>query len=305
MNRAVGAGSAMHAGAPPLARSKELSSGPSSSQPARRRGRAARCGTAEKSGARKGLASCREITDCGTTRVCGPPGVLAGLAVGAVSSRAARGSRRGLAPSRAWATGRPETPESSASRASSPASWTAVAARMAAMPSRRLSCSARWLPLPAAASTRARSSRSSSAALWNLARTAGVTRPRRAAASTSRTVRESTENTSPRWRTLCCFRGAVRRAPCWRWPGRAKSPPLHCRGAVAAAACRSVPGTGRETSRTEACSFGPPSRFADLQGSTQIFTARISRGPGAADGRAGDHDTGKSPPDNRFGPREA
>ena len=36
--RAVGAGSAMHAGAPPSARSKELSSGPSSSQPARRRG---------------------------------------------------------------------------------------------------------------------------------------------------------------------------------------------------------------------------------------------------------------------------
>ena len=237
----------MHAGAAPLACSKELSSGPSSSQPARRRGRGARCGTAEKSGARKGFASCREITDCGTTRVGGPPADGAGGAVlaDAVSSRAGS-ARRSRAVSRLGDRAASETPESSASRASSPASWTAVAARMAAMPSRRLSCSARWLPLPAAASTRARSSRSSSAALWNFARTAGVT-PRRAAASTSRTVRESTENTSPRWRTLCCLRGAVRRAPCWRWPGRAKSPPLHCRGAVAAAACRSVPGTGRET----------------------------------------------------------
>ena len=82
----------------------------------------------------------------------------------------------------------------SASSASSPASWTAVVARMAAMPSRRLSCSARLLSLPAAARTRARSSRSSRATAWNLVRTAGVTRPRRAAASTSRTVRASIEN---------------------------------------------------------------------------------------------------------------
>jgi hypothetical protein len=52
-------------------------------------------------------------------------------------------------------------------------------------------------------------------------RTAGVTRPRRAAASSSRAVRESTETTSPRWLTRRCFRRAVRRAPVWRWPGRA------------------------------------------------------------------------------------
>ena len=58
----------MQAEAPPPARSNELSSGPSSSQPARRRGRAALCRADEKSGARKGLASCRETTDCGTTR---------------------------------------------------------------------------------------------------------------------------------------------------------------------------------------------------------------------------------------------
>ena len=67
----------MQAGAPPPARSKELSSGPSSSQPARRRGREVSCGTAEKSGARKGFASCREITDCGTTRRSVPAGAVA------------------------------------------------------------------------------------------------------------------------------------------------------------------------------------------------------------------------------------
>ena len=65
------------------------------------------------------------------------------------------------------------------------------------MPSRRLSCSARRLSVPAAARTRARSSRSSRATAWNFVRTAGVTRPRRAAASTSRAVRASTETTSP------------------------------------------------------------------------------------------------------------
>ena len=45
------------AAAPPPARSKELSSGLSSSQLPRRRGRAVLAGTAEKSGARNGLDS--------------------------------------------------------------------------------------------------------------------------------------------------------------------------------------------------------------------------------------------------------
>ena len=52
---------------PPLARSNELNSGPSSSQLANRRGSTVAGRTAEKSGARNGLASCRETTDCGTT----------------------------------------------------------------------------------------------------------------------------------------------------------------------------------------------------------------------------------------------
>ena len=114
-------------------------------------------------------------------------------------------------------------------RSSRPASRTAVVARMAAMPSRRLSCSALRLPFTDAARTRARSSRRSKATAWNFARTAGVTRPRWAAASTSRTVRESTEMTSSRWRTFRCLRGAVRRTPFWRWPGRATNSSSGCR----------------------------------------------------------------------------
>jgi hypothetical protein len=185
----------MHAGVPAPARSKELSSGPSSSQLARRRGREASCGTAEKSGARKGFASCREITDCGTTRRSEPAEAVA-VSAGSISSGA--GSiPRSRAISRLSDRTASETPAPSASSASSPASRTAVVARMAAMPSRRLSCSARWLSVPAAARTRARSSRSSRATAWNFVRTAGVTRPRRASASTSRAVRASIETTSP------------------------------------------------------------------------------------------------------------
>ena len=64
-----GSGRAMHAEAPPPARSNELKQR-AEQLPA---GQAARTGVAlgaadEKSGARKGLASCRETTDCGTTR---------------------------------------------------------------------------------------------------------------------------------------------------------------------------------------------------------------------------------------------
>ena len=44
-------------------------------------------------------------------------------------------------------------------------------------------------------------------------------------------------------------------------------------------------------------------RLADLRISkdlTQLAMASVSRGPGAADGRAGDYDTGKSSPGDRF-----
>ena len=57
-----------------------------------------------------------------------------------------------------------------------------------------------------------------------LLRTDGVTRPRCTAASTSRTVRASTATTSPCWTRRWLFRGAERRAPLGRWPGRATYP---------------------------------------------------------------------------------
>ena len=76
-----GSGSAMHDGAPPEARSKDRSSGPSSSQVASSRGRGGGAG-AEKSGSRKGLASWREITERGTTCFSGRAAAAAGAASG-------------------------------------------------------------------------------------------------------------------------------------------------------------------------------------------------------------------------------
>ena len=292
----------MQAGAPPPARSKELSSGPSSSQPARRCARAVRCGTAEKSGERKGLASCREITDCGTTRSSGSAGAVA-VSAGAISSGACSMPRSRIISSLSDRAAS-ETPASSASSASSPASRTAVVARMAAMPSRRLSRSARRLSLPAAARTRARSSRSSRATAWNFVRTAGVTWPRRAAASTSRAVRESTETTSPPWRTRRCFCGALRRAPVWRWPGRAKDPsfdmPGHgSRGSVLrspANGTRNVPSTGPGALGAEPTCGSPMINASDLGGRlTRTRSRRWMRLVTTA--------AGKPPSDDRIGSR--
>ena len=161
------------------------------------------------------------------------------------------------------------------------------------MPSSRLSCSVRWLSVRSAARMRARSSRSSRATTWNLVRTEGVTRPRRAASSTSRAIRASTEMTSPLWRGRCCFRGALRRAPVWRWPGRAKDSSFRsCRGAVATAAYGTVPPTGRETSRAEGLVLRTPSRRADPQG-RHAAPRQSSREPGAVSGWADGHGTGE------------
>ena len=259
VKRAVGAGRAMHAGAPPPARSNELSSGPSSSQPARRLGRAWTGRGAEKSGARKGFASRRDVTDGGTTRRSGAAasaGSTGASSSGGASTPAARSSSR--LSDRAASDGR----ASSASRASSPASRTAILARIAAMPSRRLSCSVRFASVPAApARTRARSSRNSSATAWNFVRTEGVTRAPWTAASSSRTVRASTVRTSPSGRTRPCLRGALRRAPVWCWPGRATNSSLL------------LPGTERRAMLR-----------ADPGGSTARASAGISEGP-RADGR--------------------
>ena len=121
------------------------------------------------------------------------------------------------------------TAASSASRASRAESRTAVRARICAIPSSRLSCSVRCgvlpdplvpllLPAPLAPvpRTRACSSRTSSATAWNLVRTAGVTRRRSTAASTSRTARASTEITSSGPVARRCWRGAGRRASACR-----------------------------------------------------------------------------------------
>ena len=64
-------------------------------------------------------------------------------------------------------------------------------------------------------------------------------------------------------------------------------------------------GRGDQRPRSGACSPPTPSRLADLEGSTQLATVSVPRGPGAADGRAGHHDTGKSSPGDRFGSRDS
>ena len=117
-------------------------------------------------------------------------------------------------------------------------------------------------------------------------RTVGVTRPRRAADSSSRTARESSEITSPLWRTRRCFRGAARRAPVWRWPVRATNSSSEIPGTAGTAACRSVP----PTSPAQGQLLRTPSGLADLRGSTQQTTAGIPYGPGAAGGCAGRYD---------------
>ena len=263
----------MHAGAPAPACSKELSKGPA--VPSRPGGADGRCAAERrsKSGARKGFASCREITDCGTTFGSVRAGAVA-VSTGDLFGRRLNAEVRTISSLSDRAAS--ETPAPSASSASSPASRTAVVARMVAMPSRRLSCSARSLSVPAAARTRARSSRSSMATAWNFVRTAGVTRSRPTAASSSRAVRASTEMTSPRWLTRRCFRGAVRRAPFWRWPDRAKDSSSESRGTVAAAACRTVPRTGQGTPR--AAGLPGASNPEPARGSPRINAAGLGGG---------------------------
>ncbi len=66
--RLVGSGSSMQDETPPEASSKARKRGPSSSQLASAPAPTRRGADSEKSGARKGLASFRDITDWGTTR---------------------------------------------------------------------------------------------------------------------------------------------------------------------------------------------------------------------------------------------
>jgi hypothetical protein len=186
-----GAGSAIHAALPPPARSNELSNGPISSQLTSRADRAALGRTAEKSGAKNGLASCRETTDRGTT-----PGVAAGRSTGGACS-ATVSMPALLSMSRLTERASSETTASSSRSANNAASRTAIFASDVAMPSRRLSCSGRRVGPPVApARARARSSRSSNATAWNVARVVADGLPRRSAASTSRTALAHTDSTS-------------------------------------------------------------------------------------------------------------
>ena len=185
-----------------------------------------------------------------------------------------------------------ETLASSASSASSPTSRTAVAASTAAMPSRRLSCSARRLSLTVADRMRARSSRSSNATAWNLVRTAGVTRPPRAAASISRAVRDSIESdVAAIGERAAASAGHYDERPSGAGLVEPQTPPLECQGTMATASCRTVPRTGgRNVPGKSACFFKRWAWRADLRGSTHPTTPSVPSGPGAA----GYHDTGKS-----------
>ncbi|WP_242471234.1 hypothetical protein [Blastococcus sp. TML/C7B] len=156
-----------------------------SSQPASRCGRGAACGrAASKSGARNGLASCRETTDWGTTRRSSAAGASTGSAGGGSTGSGSIPAARSISVRSARADS--DTTASSPRRARSAESRTAVRARIVAMPSSRFSCSARWLGLLASSAlTRARSSRATRATAWNFVRTLAVTEPRWTAASTS------------------------------------------------------------------------------------------------------------------------
>ena len=156
-----GSGSGMQVASPPY--SKARKSGPSSSQLPSRFvvGRAA--GTAEKSGARNGLASWRAITVGGTTRR-----VVEAACVGGSGSGSGAGSRP-AARSRSFlrSTAEGETKAPSASSSSSEVSRAAVLARIVAMPSSRDSIATRSdSGTVVSALTRARSSRTSRATTW-------------------------------------------------------------------------------------------------------------------------------------------
>ena len=151
----------MQAGAPGLACSKEFSSGSISSQPASRRV-VGRGGAAEKSGAMNGLANWAATADLGATRRSGAAAPGSGSAVfsGSGSMPAFRCISRMIARE-------PEVTSASSSRSSkNEGSVAAMRARMAAMPSRRLSSASRREATDSSVRTRTRSRRASRAIAW-------------------------------------------------------------------------------------------------------------------------------------------
>ncbi len=182
----------MHEVAPPDASSKALNNGPNSSQLANRWVLGLRCSTVEKSGVRKGFASCRAITDWGTTRrsTCS---VGADSGSGSDSSEATDAWPAARCMSRRSSLASKLISAFSSSSTSKEVSRVAVFARIVATPSRRLSWAAFCAALSSvSAFSRERSSRTSSATTWNLVRPLDFTRPRCDIASTSRTARAST-----------------------------------------------------------------------------------------------------------------
>ena len=182
-------GRSMVAAPPPAPYSKERNSGSMSSQlPSRLTVLDFAC-TALKSGARNGFDICICRTDAGTTcfSTClsiglGSTAIMSSSGLSSTPAASSRSRRSALA---AAVTG--------ASSASSPmrlVSRAAVLARMPASPSRRFCSFERSESLRVlSVFTRARSSRSSSAATWKRARLAGFSGPFCTAASTSRAAR--------------------------------------------------------------------------------------------------------------------
>ena len=199
---------------PPEPISNDLNSGPSSSQFARRRTGTTGAGAFEKSGARNGLASCRERTDAGMTWFSPSSGLTSTSRV-MISSSGLSSAPDSSSQSRRNRCATVEIDASGSSRAMRLVSRAAVLARICAMPSSRLSSSAR--PESArsgSAFTRARSSRMRSAITWNFVRLVGPSLPFCALVSTSRTLRArigmmgaSSSRERVRWRCLVWANG--------------------------------------------------------------------------------------------------
>ena len=156
-----GSGSGMQVASPPYSKARKR--GVSSSQLPSRLVAGRGGGTAEKSGARNGLASWRASTVWGMTPRAAGPGSAA--STGSGSGSGSRPAARSMSFLRSIAEG--GTTASSASSSSSEVSRTAVLARMVAMPSSRVRTEVRSASvLEVSALTRARSSRTRSATTW-------------------------------------------------------------------------------------------------------------------------------------------
>ncbi len=156
-----------------------------------------RGGAVENSGFMNGLASCRATAEGGAARRSGAALSVPGSGVAGFSGSCSRPALRCISRIRE------RTPEvtsaSSSSSSKKEGSPAAVLARIAAMPSSRLSSTSRRdSGSDSSALKRARSRRASSAIAWYVARSIEVTRAFCTAPSTRRTSRART-GTMPSW----------------------------------------------------------------------------------------------------------